>query len=122
MAEKEWDNEMRADLVKAYEAANPTPENTLEIVKQLAETFEKTANGVRLVLTKENVYVKKAAPISAAAAATGGGTAKRVNKTEAIADLKTAIQTVGQEVDADICDRLTGKAAVYFTGIIQAEK
>ena len=41
-----------------------------------------------------------------------------VNKTEAIGSLKKAIEGLGKPVDDDICDRLTGKAAVYITSLL----
>lgn len=116
MAENEWTEELKAQVVKEYEAADPTPETTMDIVKELAESFDKTPNGVRIVLSKAGVYVKKTA--GAPAKSGGSSGAKRVNKAEAIATLKEAIEKAGKEVDDDICDRLTGKAAVYFTGII----
>jgi len=117
MAEKEWTDELKAEVAEAYLAENPTPDNTMEIVKRLAEQFEKTTNGVRLILTKQNVYVKKNVK-QASASTTTGDKVKRVNKNEAIATLKKAITDGGQEVDDDICDRLTGKAAVYITKLL----
>ena len=35
-------------------------------------------------------------------------------------ELKKRITELGQEVDEDICDRLTGKAAVYIKNILDA--
>jgi len=32
--------------------------------------------------------------------------------------LKGALSDAGQEIDDDIIDKLTGKASVYFTGVI----
>ena len=106
----------KAKVVEAYEAENPTAENTVEIVKELAEVFEKTPNGIRMILTKAGVYVKKAAATAAASATSTGS--KRVNKAEAISEFKKAIKAAGKEVDDDIVDRLTGKAAVYLKGLI----
>lgn len=117
MAGSEWTDELKAKVVEAYLAENPTPENTMEIVKQVAEEFDKTPNGVRLILTKAEVYVKK--DIKPASASTASGDkVPRVNKTEAINTLKEAIKDAGHEVNDDICDRLTGKAAVYITGLL----
>lgn len=117
MAEREWTPEFKEEVIEAYEAENPTPETTMDIVKKLAERFEKTANGVRMVLTKGNVYVKK--EISrASASSTESGKPKRVNKADAIDNLKKVITSVNKDVDNDICDRLTGKAAVYFAELL----
>jgi len=117
MAEREWTDELKAEVVKAYEAQNPTAEDTVEIVKELAAEFEKTPNGIRMILTKAGVYVKKVATSSSKAGSSTTG-AKRVNKAEAISDFKKAIVAAGKEVDDDICDRLTGKAAVYLAGLL----
>ncbi len=43
---------------------------------------------------------------------------KRISKADAIGSLKTVIEAAGKEVDHDICDRLTGKAAVYIAGLL----
>jgi len=115
MAEREWDDALKAEVIEAYQDANPTEENTLEIVADLAEQFEKTQNGIRIVLSRAGVYVKKSV---ASSAPKKTGTSTRVNKTEAIANFKKAIEDAGKEVDNDICDRLTGKAAVYLTGLL----
>lgn len=117
MADNEWTDELKADVVKAYEERSPTPENTMDIVKELATEFEKTPNGVRMVLTRANVYIKKT---TASSTSDSKGKSTRVNKAEAIASLKKVIAAKQQEVDDDICDRLTGKAAVYILGIIEA--
>ena len=119
MADNEWTDDLKKSVVDAYEAKNPTPENTMDIVKELATEFEKTPNGVRMVLTRANVYVKKAAA-SSAKSGDSAGKSTRVNKAEAITALKTKIKAVGNDVDDDICDRLTGKAAVYILGILEA--
>ena len=39
---------------------------------------------------------------------------------DAAAALTAAISDAGQEIDDDIISKLTGKASVYFTGIINA--
>ena len=118
MSTKEWTDELKAEVVEAYLAENPTPENTMEVVKRVAEKFDKTPNGVRMILTKKDAYVRK--EISKASAnTTTGDKPKRVNKAEAIAELKKAIEAINKEVDDDICDRLTGKAAVYIKGLLE---
>ena len=115
---KEWTEELKDEVVEAYEAQNPTAENTMDIVKSLAEEFDKTPNGVRMILTKKGVYVRKEVAKASAGTGTSGDKPKRVNKAEAIAGLKKVIENAGKEVDDDICDRLTGKAAVYITELL----
>ena len=117
MAENEWTDELKQEIIGAYQEKEPTPETTMDIVKELAEEFDKTPNGVRMVLSRGGVYVKKTAPTTAKASSGEGS--KRVNKAEAIAALKKVIKDSGKDVDDDICDRLTGKAAVYLAEVIK---
>jgi len=114
-----WTDEKKAEVIEAYESANPTPETSMEIVKDIADEFEESPNGVRMVLTKAGVYVKKApASGGAKAGSTGGSGGGRVSKAAAIESLTAAISDAGLEVDEEILSKLTGKAAVYFTGLI----
>lgn len=117
-----WNEELKAKVIAAYEAADPTPETSTEIIKDIAEEFEQSPNGVRMVLVQAGVYVKKEA---AAKDSPKGGTTKaagtgRVSKESAIAALRAAIVAKGQEPDDEILEKLTGKAAVYLTGVISA--
>ena len=54
-----WTDEAKAQAVEMYTAEEPTPENSMEIVKQIAEELGESPNGVRMILTKAGVYVKK---------------------------------------------------------------
>ena len=112
-----WDDDKKAAVIAAYEEAGPTPENSMEIVAEIAEEYEESPNGVRMVLTKAGVYVKKAPATKSASSngSTGGG---RVSKAAAIESLTAAITDAGQEVDEDVISKLTGKAAQYFAGVI----
>lgn len=113
-----WTDESKQEAIDAYVAADPTPENSMEIVKQIADDMGESANGVRMILTKAKVYIKKA-PTSGGASAGGDKPATtRVSKEDAQNALKAAIIDAGQEVDEDIIVKLTGKAAVYLTGVI----
>jgi galactokinase len=113
-----WTDEKKAEVIAAYEAQNPTPENSMEIVAEIATEFEESPNGVRMVLTKAGVYVKKAPATKAASSgSTGGG---RVSKAAAIEALTAALSDAGQDVDEEIVSKLTGKAAMYFAGVIAA--
>jgi len=114
-----WDDDKKAAVIAAYEEAGPTPENSMEIVAEIAEEYEESPNGVRMVLTKAGVYVKKAPATksTSSSGSTGGG---RVSKAAAIESLTAAITDAGQEVDEEIVSKLTGKAANYFAGIIAA--
>jgi hypothetical protein len=116
-----WTDESKAQAVEMYTAEEPTPENSMEIVKMIAEELEESPNGVRMILTKAGVYVKKTPAPSAgggsATKSTGGG---RVSKAAAIEALTAALSDAGQEVDEEIVGKLTGKAAQYFTTVITA--
>ena len=114
-----WDDDKKAQAVSMYEEQDPTPETSMEVVKAIAEELEESPNGVRMILTKAGVYVKKA-PASGASKTASSGGAGRVSKAAAIESLSAAISDAGQEVDQEILDKLTGKAAVYFTGLVSA--
>jgi len=113
-----WTDESKAQAVEMYTEAEPTPETSMEIVKDIAEELGESPNGVRMILTKAGVYVKKAPATSSSKSSTGGGT--RVSKADAAQSLKDALSDAGQNIDDDIIDKLTGKASVYFTGVINA--
>mgnify|MGYP000912332113 CR=1 FL=1 len=70
-----------------------------------------------MILSKAEVYVKKA-PTASESKSGGNGGGARVSKAAAIESLTSAITDMGAEVDEEILSKLTGKAAVYFTGIL----
>lgn len=112
-----WTDELKEQVIAEYQEANPTPENSMEIVKELAEKHDQSPNGVRMILSRAEVYVKKTASDTKSTTSTAS---KRVSKADAQASLVSAIQDAGQEVDSDIVEKLTGKAAVYFASVISA--
>ena len=113
-----WTDESKAEAVNLYTDADPTPETSMEIVKDIADQLGESPNGVRMILTKAGVYVKKAPATSSAKSSTGGG--GRVSKADSQQTLKDALSDAGQDIDEDIIDKLTGKAAVYFAGVVNA--
>ena len=117
-----WDDEKKAAVVKAYQKANATPETSMEIVKEIAEEFDESPNGVRMVLTKAGVYVKKTASAGASSSSkkAAGEGSTRVSKQGAQDALIAALNDAGQEIDEDVVGKLTGKAAQYFTNVITA--
>jgi transposase-like protein len=112
----EWTSELKEEVVAAYEERNPTPDNSTDIVMELAEEYDKTPNAVRAILVKAGVYVKKAPAAKPSNKKEGGST--RVSKADSIQSLKDAISAAGAEVDDEILDKLTGKAAIYLAGVI----
>jgi hypothetical protein len=118
----DWTDELRQKVIDAYLKAEPTPETSVEIVADLAEEFDKTPNGVRMVLTKANVYVKKDATAKATKASSEGTKSTRVSKGDAIQGLVDVIESTGQTPNMEILEKLTGKAAVYLTEVITNAK
>ena len=110
-----WDDDKKAQAVEMYEAQDPTPETSMEIVKEIAEELNESPNGVRMILTKAGVYVKKAQATGNGGASSGGS---RVSKQAAQDALTAAIIDKGLTVDEDIISKLTGKAAQYFAGLL----
>lgn len=118
----EWTDDDKQRAIDLYTAENPTPENSMEIVKQVADKMGQSANGVRMILSKAGVYVKKEAAAGAKKSTTAKeGTSTRVSKEDAHAKLTAAIEEAGQTVDTDIVSKLTGKAAIYFASVISAK-
>ena len=115
-----WNEELKAKVIAAYQAADPTPETSTEIIKDIAEEFEQSPNGVRMVLVQAQVYVKKDAGKSETKETAKSDAPKRVSKESSISALKAAIVAKGGTVDDEILDKLTGKAAVYLLGVISA--
>jgi len=114
-----WTDEKKEQAIEAYKAEEPTPENSMEIVKAIAEDLEESVNGVRMILTKAGVYVKKT-PAAGATATGETKTSTRVSKADAQSKLTAAIVAAGRTADAEIIDKLTGKAAMYLADVISA--
>ena len=110
-----WTDESKEQAVEMYTAEEPTPDNSMEIVKMVAEELGESPNGVRMILTKAGVYVKKTPAAKSSGGGTGGG---RVNVAQAQDDLVKAISDAGKDADTAIISKLTGKAAVYFATLI----
>ena len=114
-----WTPENKEKVIKMYKDANPTPETSTEIIKDIAEEMEESANGVRMVLVQAGVYIKKETTATKGTATKTEGT-KRVSKETSINALRKLIEDKGAPVDDEILEKLTGKAAVYFVSVINA--
>ena len=112
-----WDDDKKAQVIEMYENAEPTAETSMEIVKEIADEVEESPNGVRMILTRAGVYIKKA-PGAPSGDSSNGSSGGRVSKAAAIASLEDALRDAGQEVDESIVSKLTGKAAQYFANVI----
>ena len=117
-----WTDELKATAKQMYLDGEPTPENSIELVKQIADELEQSPNGVRMVLSQAGVYVTKGAGSTTTGTAkkTEGEGTKRVSKDSQIAELRAAIEAKGAEVDEEILSKLTGKAAAYFAKVLAA--
>ena len=115
-----WTDEQKQKVIDLYSNAKPTPETSTEIIKQIAEDEELSPNGVRMVLVQAGVYVKKEASGGSKEGATKTEGSKRVSKETSIATLRKLIESKGATVDDEILEKLTGKAAVYLTSVINS--
>ena len=113
-----WTDEKKARAVKLYTEANPTAENSTEVVKEVAEVLEETPNGVRMILSKAEVYIKQATKSATATAKADGDKPKRVSKADSISALTQLIEAQGITADNEILEKLTGKQAVYFSELL----
>ena len=111
-----WTDEKKEQAIEMYGEQEPTPETSMEIVKEIADELGESPNGVRMILTKAGVYVKKTPATGNGGGTSSGGT--RVSKQAAQDALTAAITDKGLSVDEDIISKLTGKAAQYFTGLL----
>lgn len=113
-----WTDELREKAVELYLEGNPNPDNSMEIVKEVAEQLgDFTPNSVRMTLSKAGVYITKGSGAGKAASGEKKTTGTRVSKDAAHSALKDAIEAAGKEADMEIISKLTGKAAVYFTSL-----
>lgn len=117
-----WTDEDKKKVIQMYEEAEPTPETSTEIIKDIAEELDLSPNGVRMVLVQAGVYVKKEAATGKSTSKTEGEGTKRVSKESQITALKAEIEKRGAEVDSDILEKMTGKAAAYFVKVLQSVK
>jgi len=118
----DWTQELKDSVIEEYVSRNPTPENTTDIVIELAEENEVTPNGLRRILVSAGVYVAKGTATAATAAKKAAGEkepSKRVSKGDSIAELSELLNFNGINADMAILDKLTGKAAIYFTQVVK---
>lgn len=121
-----WTDDKKAQVIAKYVEIMNTEYKTdaersaasVEVVAELASDFGEAVNGVRMILTKAGVYIKKGAGESAGSTKTTT-TAAKASKADSAQALKNAIAAIDPElVDEEIISKLTGKAAQYFTTIL----
>ncbi len=111
-------DELKQDIIKKYQSKDPTADTSTEIVKELAEELSDSPNRIRMILIQAGVYIKKGTATEGSKTASAT-TTKRVSKEDQISALKAAIESLGKNADDDILDKLTGKAAAYFTEVLK---
>lgn len=96
-----WSEEDKQKVIEMYQAGDPTPATTTELIKEIADEMNQSANGVRQVLVQAGVYTKKDASTGTKGTATKstGDKAPRVSKESQIAALREAIVAKGAEPD-----------------------
>lgn len=116
-----WTDELKSKAVDLYTAEDPTAENSMEIVQQVADELGFSVHSVRMILSKAGVYIAKTKPAASAkkegAASKAGGT--RVSKESAHSALADAISALGHDPDMEIISKLTGKAAMYLASVMK---
>ena len=115
-----WTEEDKKKVIEKYTDADPTPETSTEIIKEIAEELDQSPNGIRMILVQAGVYVKKDTTTTTTKGTSKTEGSKRVSKESSIAALRKLIEDKGAPVDDDILEKLTGKAAVYFVSVINA--
>ncbi len=117
-----WTPELKEKAIQLYKDGEPTPASSTELIKEIAEELEQSANGVRQVLVQAGVYVKKEVATEGSKGTTTTGTkaegTKRVSKDSQLDALRDAIKAAGGTVDDEIISKLTGKAAAYFASVL----
>ena len=118
-----WNEDDKSKAIQMYQDAEPTPETSTEIIKDIADELDQSANGVRMVLVQAGVYVKKDPGTAKAGGSTKAASegSKRVSKDSQLDALRAAISARGAELDEDILAKLTGKAAAYFVTVLSSK-
>jgi transposase-like protein len=113
-----WTDEEKKEVIQEYKDRNPTPQNTMDIIKALAEEYDKSPNGVRMILTAAKEYIKKDNGSASKSSGSSENKPKRVSKQDAINKLVAVFEAQAVEPNMEIIDKMTGKAALYFAEAI----
>lgn len=116
-----WTDEKKQEVIDTYLAGEPTPANSAELCKKIADDMGESPNGVRMILMQADVYVKKADTTTKGKTTPkkDGDKPARVSKDDQIAALRAAIEEAGKPVEDEILTKLTGKAAAYFLSVLK---
>lgn len=108
-----WTDELKEEAVSLYLKGKPTPDNSMDIVGEVAEQMGFSPNSVRMILSKAGVYITKSQAAKTEKKAVG----TRVSKESAHAALIEKLEAANKEVNEEIISKLTGKAAQYFASL-----
>ena len=104
-----WEEDKKQQAIEMYTDEEPTPETSMEIVKIIAEELSESPNGVRMILTRAGVYIKKNP-----SAGNSSGKTSRISKAECHQMLVDAVGSLGGSLDMDIISKISGKAAKHI--------
>lgn len=110
-------------LENDYETDEQRAENSTAIVERVKEHLPgKTVNGIRLILRKADVYIAQTPKASASAnkAKTGGTKMSKADQIQALKDVIRDNTPEGTEIDEEVFNKLTGKAAAHLTELFIA--
>lgn len=111
--------ELKEELVLEYKSRleefpeEERADRTMDVVKELATEYGMSPNGIRMILMKRNVYIKKSEKPKATLEKP-----KRMSKEAAHAALKDAIEAGGCTADMDVISKLSGVAAQYLASTV----
>lgn len=126
-----WNDELRQEAIEMYLERivefeqEDRATNSTEVCKNIADELGFSVNSVRAILQRATdsdgnpVYVKATKAPKVKAESAGG---KKLSKADAQAELVSALQDGGAEVDEDllaVIEKLTGKAAQALSGAIR---
>lgn len=106
-----------------YSTDEERAEHSTEIVKRIADELDKAVNGTRIILHNSGKFIpqkSKAAKASGGASKSGGVKLSKADQIQALKDVILTATPEGTELDDAILDKLTGKAAAYFTELFLA--
>lgn len=122
-----WTDEVFAEMEAEYKArmldlGDDASKHSAEVVAEIAGTYGTTPNGFRMKLSKAGSYIKKEAAASGTKTKGESKGGSRTSKATAHAELKAALSDAGiadDDVDAEIIEKLTGKAALHLADLIR---
>lgn len=122
-----WTDEVYAEMEAEYLArmdslGEDAPKHSSEVVAEIAATYGTTANGFRMKLSRAGKYVKKEGATASKSKSSESKGGARTSKATAHAELKAAFNDAGiseEDIDSEIIDKLTGKAALHLAELIR---